>query len=286
MRLQAIPSRLITKSKQIYYRNSNSAPFLSGDLFADSSDISFYGQKYRKTIPSLREIKDARVVFCPSHFLERLLEDYDGLLSAKVLILGNSDRDFDTFNFKLPPSIKQVFAQNVTSDFPGVRLLPIGIENLRLGKNGELSLFQHPTEFEKKSEYILLGPFKPTHSERDFYFKDDAELPANIVKITKRVSPNEYAQLTTKYRFVATPRGKGMDTHRFWETLYRGSVPIVLANSWAVQVAKLGIPMIQIAEWNPKILSQTELSPGLVRSPFQIDALWWHYWESEIKQNL
>ena len=31
-----------------------------------------------------------------------------------------------------------------------------------------------------------------------------------------------------KYKFILCPLGNGVDSHRIWETLYSGSIPIVL----------------------------------------------------------
>jgi hypothetical protein len=66
-----------------------------------------------------------------------------------------------------------------------------------------------------------------------------------IVSIEGR---KQYLQSIRNHRFVACPRGNGVDTHRLWETLYMGSIPIVkkdIAHSnW------LDLPILWIDDWN------------------------------------
>jgi hypothetical protein len=49
------------------------------------------------------------------------------------------------------------------------------------------------------------------------------------------------------HRFVLCPRGNGVDTHRLWETLYMGGIPIVLRNiahsDWA------DLPILFVDSW-------------------------------------
>jgi hypothetical protein len=40
----------------------------------------------------------------------------------------------------------------------------------------------------------------------------------------------EYINNVYNHKFVICPEGNGIDTHRFWETLYMGSIPIVEKN--------------------------------------------------------
>ena len=37
----------------------------------------------------------------------------------------------------------------------------------------------------------------------------------------------KYKKQLSKYRFVLCPWGNGYDSHRIWETLYSGSIPVI-----------------------------------------------------------
>lgn len=287
MQFRNIPKNIPIYLRRAYYWRTNSYPFLSGDVFADLADLSFYNPKYRGSQPSLRLASEAEVVFCPSHKLEDFLEDYGRVLRAKVLILGNSDRDFHDFEFKLPRSIRQVFLQNSEISDERFSILPIGIENRRLGVNGLPGLFQLGNSVIDKPRQLLVGPFGNTHISRNQIseIKWSSELDVQVIE--KRISPQHYANISKNFRFVACPRGNGWDTHRFWETLYRGSVPIVLEDPWAAQIDNLEIPIIQVKKWDELEIGnaiQNYSLPDFI--PMQIDALWVDYWIKKIQSYL
>ena len=47
--------------------------------------------------------------------------------------------------------------------------------------------------------------------------------------------------------FIACPEGNGIDTHRFWETLYMGRYPVVLHNR--VNDAFSDLPVLILNKW-------------------------------------
>ena len=285
MQLRRLHKTAFTYAKRSIYWKQNSFPFISGDLFADESDVSMYPPKFRTRQPSRSEVSDARVIFCPSDHLERLLSEFKGAINAKVLILGNSDRDFADFDFALPNSLKKVYIQNLNFKDSRLAVLPIGIENRRLGNNGQLNLFSEKYANNEKNNKLLVGPFSMTHSERLFYNSLDDSDQWKILK--GRISPRALAQESSKYRFVASPRGNGLDTHRFWETLYRGSLPVVVESQWSRDLALLGIPLVSIDSWQPASLSKIfEGGNQYSFSPKKIDALWWGFWKRSIDELL
>jgi len=78
-----------------------------------------------------------------------------------------------------------------------------------------------------------------------------------------------------------------MDTHRFWECLYVGARPVVKISDWSTMMTRLGLPIIEIEEWNqPDIelkLLEYENAPI---NPRATPSLWWPYWRSEISKFL
>eukprot|EP00941_MAST-03F_sp_MAST-3F-sp1_P006045 g6045.t1 len=66
----------------------------------------------------------------------------------------------------------------------------------------------------------------------------------NVVGITTNVW---YYDMLSKYKYVACPKGLGIDTHRTWESLYMGAIPIVLKSS--ISPVYEGLPVIQLDSW-------------------------------------
>ena len=280
--------RRIHKTSYVYLKRSifwrkNSQPYISGDVFADNSDLNFYSPLLRGRHPTPEAVRNARVIFCPSHRLENLLDDYGSMISAKVLILGNSDRDFNSFEFRLPKSIKMVFAQNLNFLHKSIRLLPIGIENLRLGVNGTPWLFRDGQITREKLNQILVGPFSFTHNERaEFRTLQNSDW---LKIVEDRMSPLQYAKYSSRFCYIASPRGNGLDTHRFWEALYRGSIPIVKRNNWSQMIADLDIPLKAVEIYSTDVLSKIALETNFSNHyPKSTKSLWWPFWKEEIRK--
>jgi hypothetical protein len=260
----------------------NSFPFLSGDLFADFSDVSLFEPRFRRKTHSLAEVSKAKIIFCPSHKYEEMLTQYGHVITARVLILGNSDRDFTGPLTNLPASIVRVFRQNSTYFDDVHQFLPIGIENIKLGQNGQRKLFARGYVTDIKQPKVLVGPFSPTHKERDFLISLDEDLKGPIHVLRGRISPTNYAEATSQFAYVSAPRGNGLDTHRFWEALYRGSYPVVVRSNWSAVVQTLGIPVIEIDQWSMEELDRVVHLEMPNFDPMNISQIWAKYWYDQI----
>lgn len=280
-----VPRQIISSARRTYYSRQSSKPFLSGDLFANESDISIYNSRNKGFQPSKKTVSEAKVIFCPSAEIERFLEEYKHSISAKVLIFGNSDRDFECFDHKLPKSVRRVFLQNSLFSDVVFKPLPIGIENIRLAKNGIPNLFHPKYARVPKKKEILIGPLGRTHSERDFIDLIDPELIGYWQVIHSRISPRKYAEISSEFTYIAAPRGNGLDTHRFWEALYRGSIPIVKRSTWSDEMEDLGLPLATVADWHTSELQhiiEKKLEQNFL--PSDVSTLWWPHWEHEIRK--
>jgi len=281
------PSRvkvLHTYTKRVMRWRRNSSPFLSGDLFSDMSDISIYPPKYRGKQPGLDEIRKASVIFCPSDKLESFFEEFKDDISAKVIICGNSDFEFKVLPPKIPKSVKQLLLQNsFISDHPLVTTLPIGIENFRWGVNGNPKNLSPGENWIKRKNEVLIGPFGLTHPIRVEVRKEFLEPASGVRFISSRMAPAEYAKFARESRYVAAVRGNGVDTHRHWETLYRGGIPLILGDDWSSGIDNLGLPFIKVQAWTlDQIHSVLTEERSLNFDPEKCPTLWWPYWKDLI----
>ncbi len=272
------------KLKRAFYLRRNSADFISGDLFADNADFQAFPPKFRSLPNSKIRICDARVIFCPSDRLQEFLIENKNIINAKVVICGNSDYEFHEVPTHIPKSIKHFFLQNsFISDFKMFSPLPIGIENLRFARNGFPNLMKQNFSWGEKEDRILVGPFGLTHTTRNFVV-DKFELGNNLIEIIpERLEPEQYARLMGKFRYVAAVRGNGVDTHRHWESLYRGSIPFVLNDSWSTSMKFFGFPFMLLEEWSSSAIKE-RLQTSLVESSRirSNERLWWPFWRELI----
>lgn len=277
---QRVAALRIYRNRILNWNRSN-APFLSGDGIASLCDVSVFPPRYRGVIPTIRKISSAHSIFCPSDKLELLISTYSEAINASVLVLGNSDRDFYE-RVTLPTSVKKVFLQNSHISDAVYQTLPIGIENLRWGRNGFKSLVHPSFSQVKKMDSILVGPFSPTHEERNDLEQWKSYRDPRLKYCLTNQEPSQLARLSSEFKFIACPRGNGTDTHRFWETLYRGSVPVVKESRWSNSIKSLGIPVLELQGWDyDEFLEKRVVFNG--QDPKLIEALWLDFWQNRFR---
>lgn len=278
--MKTLYSRIERKTKRFFLRNSNSAPYLSGDLFKQNSDLSITENWINNPKQNRKNLSNAKFIFCQSDLLQDFLDQYGAQMRAKVLICGNSDFNFSSSPESMPKSVKLCLLQNLNFDSDFFRLLPIGLENLSLAVNGFTKFHQDPSQPTTRLNKVLAGPFSPTHAEREYLLHEFAS-DSRFDFLDMRLDPNEYQEILALYKFVLCPRGNGIDTHRFWETLYKGNLPVIMDSVWSSHLDLLGIPFISTSKLNTEFKSRSENnSPPL--DPRIIDTLWWPYWKKLI----
>lgn len=284
------PSRLYVsgvRAKKILRWRRNSAPYLSGDLFADIADYVYKPPRFRSYKRQQISPKNAKVIFCRSELLQEFFASHYEEITASVVICGNSDFEFHSLPELIPPSVNALFLQNsFISDNKFIFTLPIGVENLRLGVNGNPRLFKK--QVFRPINKILFGPFGHTHPVRTQIIDNFScsSLHWDCLPFD-RISPRKYAKIARRYKMIAAVRGNGIDTHRHWETLYRGVVPVTLRDSWSESLQTIGIPFRLIDSWDVECISKLFSIPDTLKiSPLEIDALWEPYWRRRIESFL
>jgi hypothetical protein len=274
----------------IYFKRAirwrrNNWPYISGDCFADFADYVYKPPRFRNQRGLL---KDARIIFCRSHDLDELLEIHGNEINANVIITGNSDFEFHQKPLNIPKSVRAFFLQNsFISDDQMYYSIPIGVEDFRLGVNGNPRHFTQKEGSREVVGKILLGPLSPTHTIREIVKKRFPKSNDLVEVIDERLKPRAYDELSKRFAAVAAVRGNGIDTHRLWESLYRGVTPIVQNDDWWTSLNSLFPQVISVNDWNP---TELELALGVaVNSDFkprEIEALWMPYWEKRIQNFL
>jgi hypothetical protein len=273
-------SRVERKTKRIFLRNSNSGPFLSGDLFKQKADLNITDSWMNHPRKNHEALSNANVIFCKSDLLQDFLNQFGAKVRAKVLICGNSDFDFNTSPESMPESVRLCLLQNLNFESDFFKLLPIGLENLSLAVNGFTKFYQDPSQPTTRLNKVLAGPFAPTHAEREYLLYEYAS-DSKFDFLNTRLDPKEYQAKLGLYKFVLCPRGNGIDTHRFWETLYKGNLPVIVDSVWSSHLNPLGIPFVSTSNLNIEFQRRSESnSPPL--DPRRIETLWWPYWKKLI----
>lgn len=280
------PSRI--KVAHIYFKRiirwrRNSSPYISGDAFSDIADYVFNPPKFRN-FTGRKSISNAGVIFCKSDELNLLFEQYHDEINAKVIITGNSDFEFHQIPKNIPPSVRAMFLQNsFISDNRFIFSIPIGIENFRLGVNGN-PRFIKPRKFSKENlGRILFGPLSITHPVRESVVSQFSKPDSRWSLLSNRLTPRSYDRTANSYSYIAAVRGNGVDTHRLWESLYRELTPVVVRDNWWKSLEQIFPQVITISEWN---YSEIDNALGGYReveaSAASCEALWMPYWKEKV----
>jgi hypothetical protein len=275
------------KGRQVAYKNRVSEPYLSGAAFANLADLVIRDEIDLKAFSELHLIP--RVTFCRSDLVTQLRNKQVKQNSGQILIAGNGDFDFNDAASLPHGNFQTFYLQNSSiSDNKQIFTLPIGVENLSMGINGLPKNLVSTQDWKTKSKKVMVGPFSPTHEERHELLKRAGDSEGVFQIVEGPISPGRFAKLMLHFRYVACPRGNGMDTHRFWEALYRGSVPVVKRSKWSESLLILKIPLVIVKDWDetPNAIEAFEKSfTGF--NPKKIEALWIGYWRKKLaKTNL
>lgn len=271
------------KMERILRQKSVSRIFLSGDFFRGLADVAVSKRNGSLVFSGPGNLESAQIIYCESSALQEFLNHHKADLSCSVIIAGNSDHDFEAFPRDYPSSLRHLFLQNsFLSNSDLITGIPIGIENARYAVNGNPRLMKNAMHWSSKKPRLLVGPFGLTHKERLSAVRELATSD-EFDFVTGRLRPREYSILASSYRYIACPRGNGVDTHRFWETLYRGSLPVVIENTWSQNMHSLGVPMIRTPSWNPIDVSLALQNCMFEEfDPLTVPALWPAFWEERI----
>lgn len=233
------------------------------------SFFRFAAQKLSKEFPE-------RVVFVQLEYLEDYL--YRQKYKHSLVIAGDSDLGCSRRCYEVMKSRRgtHFFVQNLSfPETPNVRLLPIGFEDPKWARSGMDWNLSPATRHSPKSNAVLVGPFRNTDPSRQELMR--IQTSSSVFVQAKPMAAFHYANYATQFRYVACPRGNGMDTHRLWETIKRGSIPVVVDSYWARTVAKY-IPVAMIPRWSEIELQQLALnseSPVSLREPEFLRTDWW-----------
>ena len=131
----------------------------------------------------------------------------------------------------IPENIIKWYSQNMDIENDNFfTSLPIGLERKRWSNGNKHILIDNMKNISYEKEYLLYC---------NFTVRNNIDLRHNILEKVKTL-PNvlirnitdfkTYAEDIKKSKFVLCPTGNGIDTHRAWETLYLGSIPILYDN--------------------------------------------------------
>jgi hypothetical protein len=142
----------------------------------------------------------------------------------------------------IPPNIRRWFCSNVDIDDERVTPIPFGI-NIESDDN-LLSIEPHQHEY----NYSTYANWTNYTSER-LYLDSWLKTRPDLATVENSKPFLEYLTSLSHHDYCLCPSGNGLDTHRLWESLYLGVVPIVLQNRFFVRLLGDRFPCIYLDNW-------------------------------------
>lgn len=208
--------------------------------------------------------------------LDFFSENLNLLTQSSILITSDGDRDTpssyknETVNKILEcDKIKKWFTQNYDLSINNEKLnfYPIGINIHHKKKHMNLSYFgilerlfilnKRQITIKKEPKIFCDSHLNFTHPERKNMFKI-LKNNKRIEFLNERVDFNQIHDLYSKYQFVLSPRGNGVDCYRTWEAFILGAIVITKTSSLDKMYLDNNLPVVILQDWNELNVSNLE----------------------------
>tara|TARA_B100000029_G_C17559330_1_gene952778 strand:+ start:345 stop:1412 length:1068 start_codon:yes stop_codon:yes gene_type:complete len=235
------------------------------------------------------KIKENDVIFSRTEDLQALFYSLKNIeLKNLKLITHQSDKSVNEKIYKKkPPCISKWYSVNVDTLKDNLIPIPIGIsnkhpKNLSSEDFGEI---MNPREMflkEKKDIELLYVNFQKSTNfiERSGIYKYFENFDWALVQEPNQNKSTYLKNLKSTY-FTIAPFGNGFDTHRFWEALYCGSIPVVKKQKTYKYAENL--PVLFVNNYDEitkeKLLQKLD---DVRKSNIEFNKLFFQYWKELI----
>lgn len=290
--------------------NNRDINVVTGFKFAEIADVVFSGIFLKSQINSLNIAKNIEensnnndyvivkkkefklsendIIFCKTEYLKELffvLKKQCNFKNIK-LISHQSDLKIDKKLYDLKPKcISKWYSINIDYKTPDLIPIPLGIANFH-SKNLSKDNFRYLEKNEyfiktKKLIYINFNPNTNFSHRKSLYgtFKTNTWATKDIEPLQNE----DYQKKITQHKFTLAPWGNGIDTHRFWEILYSGSIPITQFHH--IYSSFTSIPRVLVNEYSEitkEFLDQKFTNLEASKKNFNFEELNFDYWKNLI----
>lgn len=221
-------------------------------------------------------VKDGDLVWMRSFALPQFMDEALPRIQARfTLVTGDEDwgipSSFDRAHELLEdPRLILWFAQNFdgTSQHPKLHLLPIGLDFHTLANYPKWDYWQRSPATQEAELRKIIARSKPNrerllrvHADFHFNMTTHVRWGENRGTIQKRLERNPNVDFLptflrrmnlwrekTRYAFIISPHGNGLDCHRTWESLVLGCIVIVKRSP--LDPLYEGLPVVIVEDWN------------------------------------
>jgi hypothetical protein len=220
----------------------------------------------------------------------------DSLLLDKDFIVLTHNGDWsvtqELLNIaKQNPRFKLWYGQNVNCSDSKIQSIPIGLENSmyfpqlkkreKLVSASQRSKKQNPTKLIYMNFSLWTNPQARSHCYNTF--KNCSWVTNDCSHSVVQENYSIWLEQVLDHHYVLCPRGNGIDTHRLWETLYAGRIPVVLKEHNTKYYENL--PILFVDDWSDLNIDflNDRIEYFSDSSNFNMQMLKFSWWENIIR---
>ena len=285
-----------TLNKKLYYGKLT-------DIYINEYDI-IQGKKFRDYF-NLVKFRYTNILFCKPDFFD-VFNLYKDTFQNITLISSSSDHPITNElveHLEVNNKLVKWYGVNMTASSPKCIAIPLGITSFDTKQTGRFIGFSNDVTENHKiladCKSIIEVRKIATKKEKDkllyLNFDDNTDNERKIIKemfngkswvtIGNMDKSNngrrKFLEEVNVHKYVLCPRGNGIDTHRIWESLYVGSVPVVKMERGLESFVDL--PILFVTDW--KLVTEElllEKEEFFYQTVWNLEKLFFNYWKCMI----
>lgn len=226
--------------------------WICGELFKRVADYLYAPKKkltddYDNLINTTNwsTLEDCNIIYTHTIYVKTLFDIIKHINKKFIIVTHNCDCRIEEFGivtpngrsevahidyYTLPDNVVKWFSSNVKVEHPRIESLPIGIENRmwrRTPPKKELMVEKLTKERSYKNLLYINHCIETNVKERSEPYEIFKNKPWVTIENGKNGQKFEkYIDNIYNHNFMICPEGNGIGTHRTWECLYLGTIPI------------------------------------------------------------
>lgn len=214
--------------------------YIQGDKFKSLADFLFApgiknGEAYDNLQNTLDidKLKDFDIIYTHTFYVKELFCLIKNHSKQVIIITHNSDQNVDE-SFVVPENVIKWYAQSVNVKDERIESIPIGLENDRwfpeVRKKEKMAEKYKEGIKSKNLVYINHNVATNPAKRKGIYELFAGKKWATIQDGRNGQDFDSYINNVYNHKYMICPQGNGLDTHRTWECLYMGTIPIEIRN--------------------------------------------------------
>jgi len=256
--------------------------YIQGQKFANLADICFDGVSLNRNFDK----KGVIVLYSAMKHYTLAVEYIKRNPQTKfILITHNGDESLE--RIEIPKNLVKWFSVNVNFQDPKIESIPIGLENdcwfPSIKKIEKIDRARKVNKIKDKLIYLSFNLATNIGERGKLFSIFHKKKWVTAEKTVNGKGFDNYLINLTRHKFCFCPQGNGIDTHRFWECLYLGGIPVVKKEINSNFYAQL--PVLFVDNW--EIITEEYLNSKyaeiILKKP-ELDMLDMDYWIAKINK--